>query len=143
MAWFRIRYSRNAFVRSLGARDAEGLSPAEGLRAMAAFYRDHRPQHAPADQGDDVLEFRWGPGSAGYELALLRRMRRHGSDDPERVLELRYGFRMTPQREAVKAGQHALDDPSATGAFVRRVTGSAAWKTVAGASVVTRSLTEA
>jgi hypothetical protein len=144
MAWFRMLYSKNAFERSLGKRKVLDLSPAEGLRAMAAFYRDHRPQHAPAEDGDDVLEFRWAPNAGGYELAIMRRMRRHGDGHaPERTLELAYRFRMTGQREAVRAGQHALDDPNAANEFVRRMTASAPWKVVSGAAVTQRTLTEA
>ncbi len=143
MAWFRISYAKNAFERSLGKRKAASLSPAEGLRAMAAFYRDHRPQHAPAEDGDDVLEFRWGPNGGGYELAIVRRMHRHGSDEPQRTLELAYEFRMTPLRDSLEAGQHAIDDPAKSGEFVRRMTATAPWKVAAGAAVTRQTLTEA
>ncbi len=132
VAWFRILYAKNAFRRSIGKKNADALSPSEGLRAMAAFYRDNRPQHAPAEDGDDVLEVRWGPNAGGYELAIVRRMRRHGSEQPERILELAYGFGSTPQREALGAGQHALDDPAATADFVRRVSSSAPWRVASG-----------
>lgn len=141
MAWFRILYAKNAFERSLGAggkRRTDALSPSEGLRAMAAFYRDHRPQHA--EPGGDVLEVRWASNDA-YELTIVRRMLRHGQ--PEHVLELAFAFRPTPQREALSAGQHALDDPARTAEFVRRVSSSAPWKVVSGAAILRRSLTEA
>ncbi len=71
MAWFRILCANErSSVSPRRHRFAAStvwmrLSPAEGLRAMAAFYRDHRPQHAPAEDGGDVLEVRWGPGGGG------------------------------------------------------------------------------
>lgn len=138
MAWFRILFSKNAFLRSAGVKTADALSPSEGLRAMGAFYRDHRPQHAEPD--GDVLEVRWG-SPTDYELTIVRRMQRHGQ--PEHVLELTYVFRSTEQRDAVSAGQLALDDPAATADFVRRVSSSAPWKVASGAAVLRRSLTEA
>jgi hypothetical protein len=138
MAWFRILFAKNAFERSIGKRKPDALSPAQGLRAMVAFYRDHRPQHAETD--GDVLEVRWGSNDS-YELSIVRRMQRHGQ--PEHVLELTYAFAVTPQRAALGAGQQALDDPAATADFVRRVSSSAAWKVVSGAAVRRRSLTEA
>ena len=117
MAWFRIVYAKNAFVRSAG--DPERLTPASGLRAMAVFYREHRAQHAAPADGDDVLEFRWERAGDEFEVAVLRRLRRHGSDGPE--------------RDAAASGHLAIDDPARATAFVREVTASAAWAAVRGA----------
>lgn len=142
MAWFRILYSSNAFERSLDGARARDLSPASGVRAMVAFYRDHRAQHADVPAGDDVLEFRWGPVGDEFETAVVRRIRRHGSIDPERTLELAWRFARTERRDAVTSGQFAIDDPVESAAFLRRVTSSAPWVATKGAAVRSSTLSE-
>ncbi len=131
MAWFRIVYAKNAFVRSAG--DPARLTPASGLRAMAVFYREHRAQHAAPADGDDVLEFRWERAGDEFEVAVLRRLRRHGSDGPERVLRLAWRFARSAERDAAASGHLVVDDPARATAFVREVTASAAWAAVRGA----------
>ena len=140
MAWFRILFAKNAFVKSLAGAKPASLSPADGLAAMIAFYRDHRPQHTEA--GDDVLEFAWKTDDDGFELAISRRMQRHGSDDPMRTLELAFRFASTERRDAVAGGQLGCSDVADLPRFRREITGSAAWKVAAGASVRSRTLEE-
>lgn len=132
MAWFRILYAKNAFERSLGG-DTSRLSPAAGLRAMAVFYREHRAQHAAPADGDDRLECRWGSTDDEFEVAVLRRLRRHGSDEPERVLQLAWRFARSEVRDAAASGHLAIDDPARAAAFVREVTASPAWAAIRGA----------
>ncbi|MDQ2698767.1 MAG: hypothetical protein M3Y46_08240 [Actinomycetota bacterium] len=140
MAWFRILYAKNAFVRSLDGAKPESLSPAAGLDAMIRFYRDHRPQHT--EPGDDVLEFVWHSDDDAYELRICRRMQRHDSDEPVRTLDLTYRFARTERRDAVAGGQLGCQEPGDLPRFRREVTGSAAWKVAAGAAVQSRSLEE-
>lgn len=143
MAWFRILYTRNAFERSLDGSAAAGLTPAEGLRAMAAFYREHRAQHASVPDGDDVLEFRWATADEHFEVAVRRRLRRHGSDAPERVLELAWRFPRSGMRDAAASGRLSITDPVDARDFVRRVTGSAPWKAIRGSAPLWSSISEA
>lgn len=138
MAWFRIRFAKNAFVRSLDGAKPESLSPADGLDAMIAFYREHRPQHA----GDDVLEFVWKSDDHGFELAICRRMQRNDGDEPARTLELAYRFASTELQEAVAGGQLGCGDPDDLTRFCDEVTGTAAWKIAAQADVKSQSLEE-
>ena len=140
MAWFRILYAKNAFVRSLGGVKPESLSPAAGLAAMIAFYRDDRAQHT--GKGDDVLEFSWATDDDGFWLAICRRMQRHGSDDPMRTLGLTFRFASTERRDAVAGGQLGCQEPDDLARFRREVIGSAAWKVAAGAAVRSRTLDE-
>jgi hypothetical protein len=76
--WFRIAYSRNAFLRHLAALglDLDLLTPEEGERAMRSFMAEYSPQHAELD----TLIVR---GST-----VTRRMQRH--DHP--VASLRLSF---------------------------------------------------
>jgi hypothetical protein len=76
--WFRIAYSRNAFLRHLAALGLEldTLTPEEGDRAMRSFMAEYSPQHAELD----TLIVR---GST-----VTRRMQRH--DHP--VANLRLSF---------------------------------------------------
>ena len=140
MAWFRILYAKNAFVRSLGGAKPESLSLADGLEAMIAFYRDHRAQHA--DVGDDVLEFVWKTDDQGFELAICRRMQRHDSDEPARTLELAFHFAPSDLGDAVAGGQLGCQEPDDLERFRREVLGTAAWKIAAEAPVLSRSLDE-
>lgn len=66
--WFRIAYSRNAFLRHLAALGLalDTLTPEDGERAMRSFMAEFRPQHAELDD----LTVR---GST-----FTRRMQRHG-----------------------------------------------------------------
>ncbi len=86
--WFRITFARNAFLRVLSERGAslEELTVAEGIRAMGDFARGHRPQHAELDLAYSVARAVEG----GYELSVVRRMRRH--DYPESALTLAFDF---------------------------------------------------
>jgi hypothetical protein len=138
MAWFRMTYSRNAFVRSLGGRPLESLSPAAGLRAMADFYAKHRPQHV--SNGDDTLELRWASTDEGYELVVARRMERH--DAGTGILELRFVFTSTPPRTAVGSGRLSCGEPARSRDFVRRVTSSEPWAAASAGVVRSRNLTE-
>jgi hypothetical protein len=138
MAWFRIRFAKNAFLRSLDGAKPESLSPANGLDAMIAFYRDHRPQHA----GDDVLEFHWKSDDDGFELAICRRMLRDGGDEPARTLELAYRFTATELQGAVAGGQLGCGEPDDLPRFRDEVTGTAAWKIAAQAAVASQTLEE-
>ena len=140
MAWFRILYAKNAFVKSLGGVKPESLSPAAGLSAMIAFYRDHRAQHT--GKGDDVLEFSWATDDDGFWLAICRRMQRSGSDDPVRTLELSYRFAPTELGDAVAGGQLGCQETDDLALFPREVIGTAAWKVAAGAAVQSRTLEE-
>lgn len=140
MAWFRILYAKNAFVRSLDGTKPESLSPAAGLDAMIAFYRDHRPQHT--GPGDDALEFGWDSDDDAFQLRICRRMQRRNSDDPVRTLELAYRFARTERSDAVAGGQLGCQEPDDLERFSGEVTGSAAWKVVADAAVQSQSLTE-
>ena len=140
MAWFRILYAKNAFVKSLGGVKPASLSPADGLAAMVAFYRDHRAQHT--EVGDDVLEFAWKTDDDGFELAISRRMQRHGSDDPVRALELSFRFASSELGDAVAGGQLGCQEPDDLERFRREVLGTAAWKIAAGAEVQSRALEE-
>lgn len=94
--WFRILYARNALLRSLALDELtlDGLTPAQGVRAMLAFARDFRPQHAELDE----LHCRWGEVGDRYEFALERRMHRH--DHPDATLSLVFEFALTPSRPA-------------------------------------------
>lgn len=141
MAWFRILYAKNAFQRSLG-RDPARLTPAAGLRAMAVFYREHRAQHAAPADGDDRLEFRWGRADDEFEVAVLRRLRRHGSDEPERVLQLAWRFARSAVRDAAASDHLAIDGPAQAAAFVREVTVSPAWAAIRGARPRSFTITE-
>lgn len=92
--WFRISFARNAFVRALATQDLdlETLSVMHGIRAMASFFEESKPQHAELDE----LECRWSPVEGGWELAIVRRMRRH--DHPEAQLRLVFGYTASDQR---------------------------------------------
>jgi hypothetical protein len=139
MAWFRIRFAKNAFLRSLDGAKPDSLSPADGLDAMIAFYRDHRPQHAV----DDVLEFVWKSDDLGFELAICRRMQRDDSSDPAHTLELAYRFTSTELQGAVAGGQLGCGDPDDLPRFHDEVTGTAAWKIAStAADVESQSLEE-
>ncbi len=140
MTWFRILYAKNAFVRSLGGVKPASLSPADGLEAMVAFYRDYRAQHTEA--GDDALEFAWKTDGDGFELAISRRMQRHGSDDPVRTLELAFRFASTELEDAVAGGQLGCQEPDDLERFRREVLGTAAWKVASGAAVQSQTLEE-
>ncbi len=140
MAWFRITFAKNAFVKSLGGMKPATLSPTDGLSAMISFYRDHRPQHTEA--GDDVLEFAWKTDDDGFQLAISRRMQRHASDEPVRTLELAFRFALTERRTAVAGGQLGCGAVTDLARFRREVTGSAAWKVAAGGAVKSRTLEE-
>ena len=140
MTWFRILYAKNAFVRSLGGVKPESLSPSDGLEAMIAFYRDHRPQHT--GKGDDVLEFAWKTDGDGFELEISRRMQRHGSDDPVRNLDLGFHFARSELGDAVAGGQLGCQEPDDLERFRREVLGTAAWKIAGGAAVQSRRLEE-
>ena len=140
MTWFRILYAKNAFVRSLGGVKPGSLSPAEGLEAMIAFYRDHRPQHT--GKGDDVLEFAWKTDREGFELMICRRMQRQNSDDPVRTLDLAFRFAPSELGDAVAGGQLGCQDPQDLERFRREVLGTAAWKIAEGAPVQSRRLEE-
>lgn len=76
--WFRIAYSRNAFLRHLAALglELETLTPDEGASAMRSFMERYRPQHAELD----TLTVR---GST-----FTRRMQRH--DHPVATLRLSF-----------------------------------------------------
>ena len=76
--WFRIAYSRNAFLRHLAAQGLtlETLGPTEGERAMRSFMTDFRPQHAELD----TLSVRG--------TTFTRRMQRH--DHPVAALRLSF-----------------------------------------------------
>lgn len=76
--WFRIAYSRNAFLRHLAALglDLDTLTPADGERAMRSFMDDYRPQHAELD----TLTVRG--------TTSTRRMQRH--DHPVAALRLSF-----------------------------------------------------
>ena len=138
MAWFRIAFAKNAFVRSLDGAKPGSLSPADGLDAMIEFYRDHRPQHA----GDDVLEFVWKSDDQGFELSICRRMQRNDSDEPARTLELAYRFSSTELQGAVAGGQLGCADPDDLARFRDEVTGTAAWKIAAHSEVESQTLEE-
>jgi phosphoglycolate phosphatase-like HAD superfamily hydrolase len=140
MAWFRILYAKNAFVRSLGGVKPDSLLPEEGLDAMIDFYRDHRAQHTEA--GDDVLEFAWKTNNDGFQLAICRRMQRHDSDEPSRTLELAYRFAASELGDAVAGGQLGCQEPDDLGRFRREVLGTAAWRIAADAAVQSQSLEE-
>jgi hypothetical protein len=140
MAWFQIRYSKNAFLRSLDGAKLESLAPPDGLDAMIAFYRDFRAQHT--DHGDDVLEFVWKTDGELFQLAICRRMLRRGSDQTPHTLELAFRFAANDRSSAVAGGQLGCQDVADLARFRHEVTGSAAWKVVAGAAVRSRSLEE-
>jgi hypothetical protein len=140
MAWFRILYAKNAFVRSLRGVKPASLSPADGLEAMISFYRDHRPQHT--GKGDDALEFGWKTDGDGFQLAICRRMQRHGSDDPPRTLELAFRFAATDLGDAVAGCQLGCQEPDDLDRFRREVLGTAAWKVAASSPVQSQSLDE-
>lgn len=86
--WFRIAYSRNAFLRFLGEQglELEALTVTRGVRAMIGFFEQCRPQHGERDW----LEVTWGPSPDGYEFSVVRRMQRHGH--PEAPLSLVFTF---------------------------------------------------
>lgn len=86
--WFRIAYARNALLRLLAEErlELDSLTLAEGIRAMQHFIDDWRPQHGEVDE----LEAQWGPADDGFELALVRRMRRH--NQPEVRVSLVFGY---------------------------------------------------
>ena len=140
MTWFRILYAKNAFVRSLGGVKPESLSLADGLEAMIAFYREHRPQHT--GKGDDVLEFAWKTDGDGFELMICRRMQRQNSDDPVRTLDLAFRFAASELGDAVAGGQLGCQDTQDLERFRREVLGTAAWKIAEGAPVQSRRLEE-
>ncbi len=76
--WFRILYSRNAFLRSLAedGQQLETLSPMHAIRAMERFHTNFRPQHGDADE----LICDWGVSHEDdtlWEFAVVRRMTRH------------------------------------------------------------------
>ncbi len=50
--WFRIAYSRNAFLRHLTALGLalDTLTPEQGVLAMRSFMEQYRPQHAEHDE---------------------------------------------------------------------------------------------
>lgn len=50
--WFRMLYSRNAFLRHLAAQGLEldSLTVESGELAMRSFMVDYRPQHAELDE---------------------------------------------------------------------------------------------
>jgi hypothetical protein len=107
---------------------------------MIAFYRDHRPQHT--GKGDDVLEFAWKTEGDRFELAICRRMHRHGGDDPVRTLDFAFGFAKSELGDAVAGGQLGCQDPDDLDRFRREVLGTAAWKIADGAAVQSRRLEE-
>jgi len=76
--WFRIAYSRNAFLRHLAALglDLDTLTPASGVAAMRSFMNDFSPQHAELD----TLTVRG--------TTCTRRMQRH--DHPVAALRLSF-----------------------------------------------------
>jgi hypothetical protein len=95
VAWFRIVYARNAFLRSLES-PLDTLTPAGGIAAMQRFMRDFRPQHAELD----VFECSWRPDEGGFAFTLTRRMRRHGH--PEATLNLVFEYAASPTRTSLR-----------------------------------------
>lgn len=127
--WFRIAYSRNAFVRLLAERDqsVETLSLAAGIRAMLDFREHHKPQHAELDE----LSARWAPVQGGYEFSIVRRMHRH--DHPESELALT--FRFAPSRTRTAAGSTVITS-------LRDATATAGYRAISRAAIVDRQLTQ-
>lgn len=84
--WFRVAYSRNAFLRLLDERGTglDRLTPADGVRAMVAFAAEYRPQHGVLDE----LRCHWGPGDDDFRFAITRRLQREGQ--PEAPLTLTF-----------------------------------------------------
>lgn len=104
--WFRIAYSKNAFVRLL---DEEGLgldslSVMHGTMAMLTFFDKSKPQHGESD----VLELSWGPTDITFEFRVIRRMRRHGQ--PEVQLALVFGFTQAGRTTSGSAPLHSWRD---------------------------------
>ena len=122
MAWFRISYARNAFLRSLES-PLDTLTPAVGIAAMERFMSEYRPQHAELD----VFECSWGPEGQGFAFTLTRRMRRHGH--PEAAVNLVFDYAASPSRSAL-AG-------TAPGSEARRTEG---YRAISRASVRARRL---
>jgi hypothetical protein len=121
--WFRIAYSRNAFLRSL-AGPLEALTPARAVAAMLAFQRDYRPQHAESDE----LRCAWGPRDGVFEFALERRMHRHGHSPA--TLSLALAFALTPARDALAGSAPGTDSRSTPG-----------YRAIARAAVLDRTVT--
>lgn len=84
--WFRVAYSRNAFLRLLSESGLhlDTLTPAAGARAMLAFCAGYRPQHGVLDE----LVCTWGPVADGFAFSITRRLQRDGQ--PETPLRLRF-----------------------------------------------------
>ena len=82
--WFRIPYTRNAFVRMLAAHGLalETLTVEQGEEEMRRFFADHTPQHAESDRLASTLRTVRGR----RERVLARRMQRH--DHPVSTLRL-------------------------------------------------------
>ena len=123
MAWFRILYARNAFLRSLEV-PLDTLTPAEGIAAMERFMSEFRPQHAELD----VFECSWGTTGDRFEFALTRRMQRHGH--PEATLNLVFEYPASPTRTSLRG--------TAPGTDAKRTAG---YRAISRATVKARRLT--
>ena len=82
--WFRITYSRNAFLRLLTelGLELDALTVDEGERAMRSFMAAYRPQHAEMDRFSATNRTARGH----RERVFARRMQRH--DHPVSTLRL-------------------------------------------------------
>ncbi len=122
--WFRIPYAKNAFLRSLDA-PLDSLTLVEGIRAMLAFERDYKPQHARLDR----LGCSWEPTGERFEFVISRRMQRDGQ--PEKTLALTFSYALSSA-----AGIHgtiAIDGP-------RDATATEGYRAVVNAPVLERRL---
>ena len=82
--WFRIAYSRNAFLRVLTelGLQLDALTVEEGEHAMRSFMATYRPQHAEMDRFSATNRTARGH----RERVFTRRMQRH--DHPVATLRL-------------------------------------------------------
>jgi hypothetical protein len=108
VAWFRISFAENAFLRVLTSRGLtlDSLTVDDGVAAMVEFYREHRAQHTRLEDDDDGLLLQWSSG----RLDLTRQLIRSGSpDSPIRQLSLAFvvDARLPP------AGSEWFFDPTA------------------------------
>jgi hypothetical protein len=142
--WFRISFAENAFRRVVTASGAsiESLRAPDALALVAAFYRDHRAQHARiTDQGDALL-WQWGPDAdaTSFTIDLTRQLIREGDDQPIVHLGLTLAYRWTPGRRALSRGHAWCFSPAELKTFERDVRGSEAYRAIASAAPISATL---
>lgn len=122
--WFRIPYVKNAFLRSLGT-PLDSLTLVEGIRAMLAFERDYKPQHAHLDR----LGCSWEASGDRFEFVISRRMQR--AAHPETTLSFTFAYALAAGRAL--HGTVAIDGP-------RDATATEGYRAVVNAPVLERRL---